>query len=392
MIEPTISAGPDIDWSDVAGRAEPAIVWSGADRLAAFLVPISELKPFPGNSRRGDVERLMESLTRFGQVRPVLVLDDHTIVAGHHIVKAATRLGWTHVAAIPAEFESRDDARAYLIADNQLAALGGIDSADQMSILEEIAESGRWEGTGFSADDLADMQALSVHKTELIEATKLRRHSAHYREHDETQLEHLTASLAEHGFYRNVVCARDGTILAGHGVVEAAQRLGLKRIPITRLDVDPDDPEALKILAGDNELSRLSDLDPAQLADLLSRARDDASLLGTGFTPQTLAALIMVSRPPVRVAAANSEWVALPEYEPPEKAIVTHVYCETEEDRTKMLALLGIALPPRKHGRMWSTWWPERERGDPNVLRFDQPNMTTTDRPKTIPPRSEDQA
>jgi hypothetical protein len=55
--------------------------------------------------------------------------------------------------------------------------------------------------------------------TELIAIKELKPHPRNYRSHPEDQLVHLVNSIKQHGFYRNVVVAKDNTILAGHGVV-----------------------------------------------------------------------------------------------------------------------------------------------------------------------------
>src|SRR5262245_8025035 len=95
----------------------------------------------------------------------------------------------------------------------------------------------------------------------LVPPTDLKAPPRNYRSHPEPQLAHLDQSLRTHGVYRNVVAARDLTLLAGHGVVEAAARLGLQAVPVRVLDLDPDEPGALKVLAGDNESARLAEDD-----------------------------------------------------------------------------------------------------------------------------------
>ena len=113
----------------------------------------------------------------------------------------------------------------------------------------------------------------------------LRPHPRNYRTHPEDQLAHIVRSLQLHGFYRNVVVARDGTILAGHGVVLAARQLGLETVPVIRLDVAPDDARALQVLTGDNEIANLGDVDDRELTELLRElaTEDWDLLLGTGF-------------------------------------------------------------------------------------------------------------
>lgn len=112
-------------------------------------------------------------------------------------------------------------------------------------------------------------------------------------QHPPEEIEHLKQSLMEHGVYRNVVVARDGTILAGHGVIQAARELGHQTIPGLRKDYAPDDPRALRLLAGDNHIQRLRQQDDVVLLSLLDDlARDNPlGLLGTGFDDAALGAL-----------------------------------------------------------------------------------------------------
>lgn len=138
----------------------PELVWEGAASLEEHLVPVDSLRTHPSNPRRGDVGEIAKSLGRFGQVRPVLVDADGVIVAGNHTYLAARSLDWTHIAAIPNEFASAEEARAYLLADNRLPELGGYDRAELVAQLEELEAVGRWEGTGYQADDLAHYRAL----------------------------------------------------------------------------------------------------------------------------------------------------------------------------------------------------------------------------------------
>ena len=78
--------------------------------------------------------------------------------------------------------------------------------------------------------------------------------------------------------------AEDSTILAGHGVVIAAKKMGLKTVPIIRLKVAADDPRALKVLAGDNEIGHLGEVNDRALTDLLKDLQSaENGLLGTGY-------------------------------------------------------------------------------------------------------------
>lgn len=140
-------------------------VWRGAAALEPFLVPISELQPFEGNPRRGDVPLLRASLARFGQTKPVLTdaQDERRIVAGRHITLAAQEEGWTHVAAIPNEFENDEEARAFLLADNRTHDLGGYDLELLVAQLGALVEEEvPLDGIGYDESDyeqhLADLR------------------------------------------------------------------------------------------------------------------------------------------------------------------------------------------------------------------------------------------
>lgn len=135
------------------------LFWSGPKDLERWLVPASTLVKNPHNPRRGQVALIKDSLRRFGQVRPILVDDHGTIVAGNHTYMAAVEIGWTHVAAIRNEFASEAEARAYLLADNRIPELGSYDQPQMLALLEELEAVDGWVGTGYDADDLDDLRA-----------------------------------------------------------------------------------------------------------------------------------------------------------------------------------------------------------------------------------------
>ena len=118
-----------------------------------------------------------------------------------------------------------------------------------------------------------------------------------YRAHPEEQLDVLEQSLERFGVFRNVVARPDGTILAGHGILRAAQRRGLTEFPTVVFDGS--DAEARALMVADNEQSRLAQDDEAQLGALLSGLSDEGLLAVTGHDDDSLAALLAdVAGPP----------------------------------------------------------------------------------------------
>jgi len=122
---------------------------------AVRIVPIDSVRPNPRNHRIGDVGAITESLSRFGQVRPIVVRDG-VIIAGNHTWKAAMALGWNEIAVV--EFTgSEADALAYSVADNRTSDLAMNDDAALLDILRELAEADELYGTAFDGDDVDDL-------------------------------------------------------------------------------------------------------------------------------------------------------------------------------------------------------------------------------------------
>lgn len=208
----------------------------------------------------------------------------------------------------------------------------------------------------------------------------LKPHPRNYKTHPPRQLEHIAESLKRHGFYRNVVAARDLTLLAGHGVVEAAKMLGWKTAPVVHLDLDPLDPLALSILAGDNELGKFAETDDRMLTEILREISADPTVgpLGTGFDPAMLANLVMVTRPmgEVHDLSAAQEWVGMPEYNAGEDQYKVIVTFASQADRDEFVKEKKLKVSATK-GKVLSMRWPLVDEQNPMSLRFQQKKKKT---------------
>lgn len=196
----------------------------------------------------------------------------------------------------------------------------------------------------------------------------LKPHERNYQTHPDDELEHIIESIRTHGFYRNVVLARDGTILAGHGVVQAARKMGLSHIPAIRTDYAPDDPRALKLLTGDNEIRHLAEVDDRALTELLRELADMDDLLGTGYDDMMLANLTFVTRPASEIPDLDvaAQWAGMPEYdERGADKIQLLVNFATEEDRQEFYHLLGLSSDAiLSRGSIKYIWWPKPYEND----------------------------
>ena len=199
----------------------------------------------------------------------------------------------------------------------------------------------------------------------------LKPHPRNYRKHPMSQLRHIIDSIETHGFYRNVVVAKDLTILAGHGVVDAALHMGLAKIPVITMDIEPDDLRAIKLLTGDNEISNLSEVNDRLLTELLREVmgEQDLGLTGTGFDADQLASLVMVTRPTSEIKDKNeaAEWVGMPDWEVEPAPIKLIVSFANESDRSEFARIVGYNLTEKTT----SVWFPPRTRDDNSGLAFE---------------------
>ena len=92
---------------------------------------------------------------------------------------------------------------------------------------------------------------------ETVEHWKLERlipHARNARTHSEQQVAQIAGSIAEFGFVNPVLVGDDGVIVAGHGRVMAARKLGLSDVPVIVLShLTPTQRRALMI--ADNQLT-----------------------------------------------------------------------------------------------------------------------------------------
>lgn len=135
-------------------------------------------------------------------------------------------------------------------------------------------------------------QRLAKH-IELKQIAWLKPYERNARTHSPEQLEQIAASIAEFGFVNPILAKKDGTIIAGHGRLEASTKiLGLKEVPVIVLDHLTDNQARLLVLA-DNKIAMNAGWDEEMLAEEIMALEDlGASLELTGFDEDELADLL----------------------------------------------------------------------------------------------------
>jgi len=126
---------------------------------------------------------------------------------------------------------------------------------------------------------------------------KLLPYARNARQHSDEQIAQIAASIAEFGFVNPCLVGADGVLVAGHGRLAAARKLGLSTVPVVVLDhLTPTQRRAL-VLA-DNRLAELSTWDDVLLRIELEALQDEGFDLDlTGFDADALAELLAGEEP-----------------------------------------------------------------------------------------------
>lgn len=124
---------------------------------------VGRLKKYERNARlhsAKQVDQLRDSFRKFGQVWPILVREDGTIIAGHGRLEAAKAEGLTEVRVIVAAGWSEEQCRAFGVLDNKVALNSTWDEAILASELAELGGMGVDLGMlGFEPNELAALSA-----------------------------------------------------------------------------------------------------------------------------------------------------------------------------------------------------------------------------------------
>ena len=121
---------------------------------------------------------------------------------------------------------------------------------------------------------------------------------------NERAINKVAASIARFGFGAPIIArAADRVVIAGHTRLLAAKKVGLDKIPVRFLDLDPDEAAALNL--ADNKLGEVAEWNNDMLADILQGLEaSDVDLDGLGWTDDELDTLLNIAAP---TTAENDE-------------------------------------------------------------------------------------
>ena len=103
---------------------------------------------------------------------------------------------------------------------------------------------------------------------ERVEISALNAFSGNPRTHSDTQVDQIAASIREFGWTNPILVDSDGTIIAGHGRLAAATRLGMTEVPVIRLG-HLSDAQRKALVIADNQLALNAGWDDVALSELI---------------------------------------------------------------------------------------------------------------------------
>ena len=156
---------------------------------------------------------------------------------------------------------------------------------------------------------------------EQIEVSKLIPYAKNSRTHNDAQVAQIAASIKEFGWTNPILVDGDKGIIAGHGRLMAARKLGLDKVPVIELK-DMTDTQKKAYIIADNQLALNSGWDTSLLSLELEELKDegfDLELLG--FDDKELDKLLQPE-----VIEGNTDEDAVPEVPEEPKTKLGDIY------------------------------------------------------------------
>lgn len=142
---------------------------------------------------------------------------------------------------------------------------------------------------------------------------KLIPYARNSRTHNDEQVAQIVASIKEFGFTNPILIGTDDVIIAGHGRLLAAQRMGLKKVPVVRLPHLTETQRRALVIA-DNKIALNAGWDEEMLALEMKELGDmDFDLDLLGFSLDELKELDAFGEPEASYNADDDEVPEAPE-------------------------------------------------------------------------------
>jgi hypothetical protein len=186
------------------------------------------------------------------------------------------------------------------------------------------------------------------------------------RTHSDAQVAQIAASVREFGWTNPVLVDGENGIIAGHGRVLAARKLGMEEVPCIELAGLSDTQRRAYIIA-DNKLALNGGWDDELLAleiSELDAAGFDLSVVG--FSQGELTSLFLEREE--GETDPETEWKGMPEFDQKDstswRKLIVHFECQSDFDEFSRL------IGQKMTGKTSSIWHPKKENMDTDTRRY----------------------
>lgn len=124
---------------------------------------------------------------------------------------------------------------------------------------------------------------LGATKIEWMSVETLIPYAKNARTHSDEQVAQIAGSIKEFGFNNPVLIDKENSIIAGHGRLMAARKLGMDKVPVVQLDHMTEAQRKAYVLA-DNRIALNSGWDTGMLSLELQELKDDIDLYEEAVT------------------------------------------------------------------------------------------------------------
>jgi len=201
---------------------------------------------------------------------------------------------------------------------------------------------------------------------EVVSTDSLFPYISNSRTHSDDQVTQIAASIREFGFLNPILIDSSNSIIAGHGRLLAAKKLGLSEVPILRIEHLTEAQRKAYVIA-DNKLALNAGWDDEVLKAEIEHLKElefDIGLLG--FTDKEFDALFFEKQE--GETDPYKEWEGMPEYEavdPCYKKVVVNF--DTQEDVDEFFSLISQEYTDKTK----SIWFPEKQRRNLEASRWE---------------------
>lgn len=210
---------------------------------------------------------------------------------------------------------------------------------------------------------MADWPADKIKRRKVADLIPYARNA---RTHSDEQVAQIAASINEWGWTTPVLIDDKGGIIAGHGRVMAARKLGIDEVPTMTATGWTKAQKAAYVLA-DNQLPQNAEWD----MDLLAVEMKDLDAEGfdlslMGFDDGMLMNLSLLTEE--GETDAEKEWEDMPEFDQGDKTSFRHVivHFENNDDVKEFFSIIGQSHTDKTK----SIWFPEQDNMDTESKRY----------------------